>query len=476
MPIFGHLGNLCIRDYDEARNAVNAYEMLKNSNFFVSTYNGQVETWNTKPPLLLWFQAFFMKVLGVNEFAVRLPSAFSAFFTMVLLVLFSMKYIKDYWFGFIAVMVLITAEGYVNIHSSRTGDFDTLLTFFTTSYALMIFLYSQTKKINYLYLFYLFVCLATWTKGIGGLLMLPGVFVYLLLNSQVVELLKSKQFYIGFATFLVFGLGYYWIREIITPGFLEIIFQNEIGGHYFRTRNLHLEPFGYYFENFVTYRFTEWYVLAIIGVILSLVIKHEKLSSVLKFSGIISIGHLMVISNSNTKLDWYDLVNYPFLSMLVAGVIYYFFTWIREMEYAKKTLKINFLPYAFLALVFIGPYEKVIGRTYKPVENRFPWSKEYYKMSYYLRDAAYKDLHDLSGKRIFHKGYETHLVFYLNLIKEKGVDVKLTSFKWGKEKVQLGEEIIAHQPEVKKYIEETYETEILKDFNGIITYKLVAVK
>ncbi len=40
---------------------------------------------------------------------------------------------KQFWFGFIAIIVLITTDGYINIHATKTDDYDALLTFFTTS-------------------------------------------------------------------------------------------------------------------------------------------------------------------------------------------------------------------------------------------------------------------------------------------------------------------------------------------------------
>src|SRR4051812_9188165 len=81
MPVFGFLDILCLRDRGESRNALNAIEMKENGNYLVPYYDGKPDMWNTKPPLLLWFQVFFMKTIGVDEIAVRLPSAIAAFFT-----------------------------------------------------------------------------------------------------------------------------------------------------------------------------------------------------------------------------------------------------------------------------------------------------------------------------------------------------------------------------------------------------------
>ena len=131
-PIFLHLEYLPIRIWDEARLAINAYEMHENSNFLITYFKGNPDMWNTKPPLMIWFQVFFIKLFGVGELAIRLPSAIVAFLTCVSVMFFSLKYLKSYWFGLFAVIILITSDGYISIHGARTGDYDSLLVFFLT--------------------------------------------------------------------------------------------------------------------------------------------------------------------------------------------------------------------------------------------------------------------------------------------------------------------------------------------------------
>ncbi|HRS18061.1 MAG TPA: glycosyltransferase family 39 protein, partial [Bacteroidales bacterium] len=155
MPIFGHLDTLPIRIWDESRLAINSYEMLQNRDYIVTHYDGKPDMWNTKPPLLIWIQVLFMKMFGVNEFSVRLPSAIAAFLTCITILFFSVRYLTNFWFGFIAVFVLMTSHGYINIHATRTGDYDALLTLFTTLSGLLFFVYCEKQNYKYLYLFFL---------------------------------------------------------------------------------------------------------------------------------------------------------------------------------------------------------------------------------------------------------------------------------------------------------------------------------
>ncbi|HON53104.1 MAG TPA: glycosyltransferase family 39 protein [Bacteroidales bacterium] len=184
MPIFGHLDTLPIRIWDESRLAINSYEMLQNRDYIVTHYDGKPDMWNTKPPLLIWIQVLFMKMFGVNEFSVRLPSAIAAFLTCITILFFSVRYLTNFWFGFIAVFVLMTSHGYINIHATRTGDYDALLTLFTTLSGLLFFVYCEKQNYKYLYLFFLFTALAVLTKSITGLLFLPAIFLYSIILTK----------------------------------------------------------------------------------------------------------------------------------------------------------------------------------------------------------------------------------------------------------------------------------------------------
>src|SRR5210317_710109 len=95
IPIFGYLSVFPIRLFDESRLAINAYEMLKNSDFIVTHYKGNPDMFNTRPPLMIWLQVLSMKFIGVNELSVRLPAAFATLFTCIVLLIFSLKYFKD---------------------------------------------------------------------------------------------------------------------------------------------------------------------------------------------------------------------------------------------------------------------------------------------------------------------------------------------------------------------------------------------
>src|SRR3989344_4807003 len=82
---FQHLDSFHIRNWDESMFAVNAYEMIQNNNYIVPYYKNLPDMWNSKPPLQLWVQIFFIKLLGYNELAIRLPSALAGSLSALIL-------------------------------------------------------------------------------------------------------------------------------------------------------------------------------------------------------------------------------------------------------------------------------------------------------------------------------------------------------------------------------------------------------
>ena len=89
IPVFSHLDTLPIQLWDESRLAINAYEMHHFGQYLVTHFDGLPDLWNTKPPLLIWMQVFWMKIIGVNEIALRLPSALAALLTIISILIFS---------------------------------------------------------------------------------------------------------------------------------------------------------------------------------------------------------------------------------------------------------------------------------------------------------------------------------------------------------------------------------------------------
>ncbi|MBN1821758.1 MAG: glycosyltransferase family 39 protein, partial [Prolixibacteraceae bacterium] len=176
--LFAHIERLPLQIWDEAHRGVNAQEILKNNEWIVITFDGKPDLYGTKPPLLVWIQAIFMKLFGMGELAIRLPSALSGLGICLILFFALRKYVKNNWVPAIAVLTLLSSLGFVYIHGVRFGDTDPLLTFFIVLISMNFFRFIHFHKNRYLYFSFLFLALATLTKSIAVFMFVPGLIIY----------------------------------------------------------------------------------------------------------------------------------------------------------------------------------------------------------------------------------------------------------------------------------------------------------
>jgi len=125
--VFAGLGSVSLNDSDEARYGVAAWEMLQNRSLIVTTYGGQPEYWNLKPPLGYWLMALSFWVFGPTPFALRFPSALCAIGVVAVAMVISRR-----WLGrrasLLCGLFLATAYGFLTNHGARSGDLDAALT------------------------------------------------------------------------------------------------------------------------------------------------------------------------------------------------------------------------------------------------------------------------------------------------------------------------------------------------------------
>ncbi|MDD4967856.1 MAG: glycosyltransferase family 39 protein [Paludibacter sp.] len=357
LPLFVHLELLPIRLWDESRLAMNSYAMLGNHNYIVTCYDGMPDMWNTKPPLMIWIQVFFMKLLGVNEISVRLPSVLAALATCLVLINFSKKHIKNLWIGFIAAFVLISSQGFMGEHAARTGDYDALLTLLTTCSGLYFFLYCEKNQPKELYLFFVFSTLAVLTKGIAGVLFFPALLLYSVYSKQLIPLLKNRHFYIGAFSFIGLICGYYLLRESHNHGYIAAVIRNELGSRYFNALEKHNYGYLYFIKNLIGYRFSYWYLFVPFGLVVGFTHKNLIIKRIALFSFLMAFTYFLVITLSKTKLEWYDVPMYPFLSVLAAIIIHRLSDLIRNIARIDQAGWRKIIPYAFIVLLFVGPYQ-----------------------------------------------------------------------------------------------------------------------
>ncbi len=446
--IFWNLDYMPIRLWDESRLAINALEMHENGNFFVTYFDGLPDMWNTKPPLLIWLQVMMFNVFGISVLSFRLPSAIAALFTMIVILGFSIRYLKSFWFGFIAICILLSIDGYIELHSVRTGDYDALLTLFTTLSGLLFFVYSETKNNKYLVFFFIFLMFSVFTKGIAGLLFLPGLLFYSLWKKQVLTILTNKDFYIGVVIFIVPVLGIYLLREAYNHGYLAAVYNNEIGGRYFTEKNIN-NDFLYYFKMFTRKRLIPWYVIIPIAIAIGLLNEDSKKKKLTVFLISMVFPFLAIISFSRTKLSWYDVPAFPFIAMLIAVLLYEIFIKISKKHWVSIEVINKVFPLLFILSIIAIPYLKIIKKNSSPQD--YVYEKRAFDLGVYLQDGL-KGINDLNGFATVYTGYRPQIDFYHRILNKQGVNIRFADW----EKLKKGDKVLAIQKEDKENIERKY--------------------
>ncbi len=166
---FAGIGSTLLFDWDEGAFSEATREMIVRGDY-VSTYlNGDYRS--AKPILIYWLQAGAAKLFGINEFAMRLPSAVCASLWAAALFFF-LKRIADLKTAFVATVFLVGALQISVI--GRAAISDALLNLWIACSMFSVFLFHSTGRKRWSYLAFAAIGFGALTKGpIAALI--PGV-------------------------------------------------------------------------------------------------------------------------------------------------------------------------------------------------------------------------------------------------------------------------------------------------------------
>ncbi len=342
---FQQIGVNNIKIWDEARGAVNAIEMLQNHDYIVVRFDGEPDRWDTKSPFFIWFKVISYKIFGINEFAVRFPTAFFVLLSVFLMLYFFLRYHNSVFGGIISVLILTNSVGYMVNHVARTGEPDSILIFFILLYSLSWFylLEIYPKKRNLLLaVFSMSFFLAIFTKNIAGVAPMAGVFVYTLIRFKVFKkLLKDYRVYLAIASALLLVVLYFVIREHFDPGYTQVVVYHEITGmffHYFPGKPKNPE-FNFYFKYIFNKGFKNYIFLLLLSIPVFFVSKNERRKRFIIFLYAFSVVFLLGYSKSVAKNEWYVAPVFPYLAMIIGISVDELFNIIKRSEKLKKYVK-----------------------------------------------------------------------------------------------------------------------------------------
>ena len=225
--LFEKLGDAAISDCDEARHGINAYEMLQNGESIVSTYRGETDYWNLKPPLTYWCIMLGYRIFGYNALGMRAYSALSMLLLMAVTALWSLK-------RYGKVASLCTALFWLGLgavygpHFARFGDADAQVALLSA--CAMLCMLKSERDVRWLYAMAVFFGLAFLSKSWHAGLIPATCLIWLLVTGNAKRLkLRQWLLMVVFAVLPVFPWavaryardGFAFFKRMFTRDFFE---------------------------------------------------------------------------------------------------------------------------------------------------------------------------------------------------------------------------------------------------------------
>jgi 4-amino-4-deoxy-L-arabinose transferase-like glycosyltransferase len=116
-----------VQEWDESLYATSAWEMVQSDQWVGQTFRGELDYYNTKPPLNFWLIALSFKLFGVGFISLRLASVLAGLATVAVLVWWTRTRLGEPVSLFTG-LVLSTMFAYFYVHACRTANTDALNT------------------------------------------------------------------------------------------------------------------------------------------------------------------------------------------------------------------------------------------------------------------------------------------------------------------------------------------------------------
>ena len=308
------IGLFPLFDYDEGAFSEATREMLDSGDYITTYLNGNLRF--DKPILIYWLQALSAKIFGLNEFAMRFPSAIAALLWTFGLYLFSKKYFNEK-VALLATLFMISSLQINMIAKAAIAD--ALLNLNIALAMFFIFSYLQEKKEKYLLLAFIFIGIGTLTKGpVAIMIPLVVTFLFMVIQRRVKEFFAMIFNLKGVALFVLIVAPWY-IAEYIAEGqkFIDGFFLKHNLSRFSSSLEGHSGKY-YYFIIVILIGLLPFtgYFTAIFSKIKAIFKDEQLLFLSLWFAFV-----FIFFSFSNTKLPHYIIYGYSPLFILMA----YFF-------------------------------------------------------------------------------------------------------------------------------------------------------
>jgi hypothetical protein len=313
------------------------------------------------------------------------------------------------------------------------------------------------------------VICAILTKGVAGILAIPGLFIYVLAQQKLLDLLKSKDIYLSMFFILLFGLGYYFLREHLNPGYLNAVNNNELGGRYINTNEGHRGGWLYYW-NTINEEFLFIMPLVFIGIFRAFFKSSRSIMElVIVFCTYIVVTFVFVISISASKLSWYDAPTSPLIALTAGFGFYTVVEFLMKID-SNIPSRIRSILLTFFFTVIIGSsYSKVISNNLSMDE--FPWEKESYSVLHYIKASESKGI-NMNGYKIIYDpqvGYSQ--ICQIRKLQDKGQKLQIVQIS----ELRDGDIVVSRNADIRNQIGYHFSHVLLDSDDNIELWKLAEI-
>jgi 4-amino-4-deoxy-L-arabinose transferase-like glycosyltransferase len=223
-------------DYDEGHYSQVAVHMVTHGDWVTPYANGI--RFLEKPPLLYWMTAASFEIFGINEFALRLPTALAVIALVMTITLIGRRTWGDRT-GLVAGLCTAFSAGTFLFTIETLHDIWLVLFITVAMYAFHEWYLEPENSLRRALLFYVSVAGAVMSKSLVGLAFPLGIVVVFYLLSREWPRWRSMHILPGSALVLALTVPWHWLAAMRNPGFLWDFFVNE---QFLRFLNRHDPP------------------------------------------------------------------------------------------------------------------------------------------------------------------------------------------------------------------------------------------
>lgn len=312
--LFFGLGNRPVYKIQEVRIAETAREMLASGDWIVPRFNGELRL--QKPPLPYWLTAVSFRVLGVSEFATRLPSALFGLLSAAVIWVW-VKRESDLKVAANSVLVLVLT--YLGLRYFRSGEADAMLLFFVSAASMLGYDLLQGRGgTRERALFGLLLGLGFLSKGPAALAIpLLSLFGMAILDKRAGRAGSSVRRLLswpGVLLLLIAAFGWYLLILWSFPEVAQQFFGKQVDETF--VSGTHVQPLWWYLAHSLEF-FAPWGVLLIPAGVMAYRQRRAEVPPLLRFAWVWLAVVFVLLTVTVNKQTQYALLFSPPVALII---------------------------------------------------------------------------------------------------------------------------------------------------------------